>query len=634
MSYALFVELYPKEEIVPNEVEIIPHYFNSLNWWDLPWELTGTGEFLTPLVAMNGVPNRHHTANPGGYIEAAEYLIQLLGGWGIEADLEGDFQSVLALQRGYSESNRAIVFGTPLDTAPSSSTVNSNSAGVAVLTQIARILSRFRLPVDIYYCYYSYSMFTDQDIRVLFGSQEIADAFLDQGIDVIASFHFENLLFYDAAQDPFSALLAEYSPSISSYNAGEYFADLLDSILTQKGVSALSTSASTSYRSDYLSFLDNGYPAINIRSGHIIDSEFPPVDGVYSSDYNRDNAMALAKALSSVAVFLSNSGDGKPIVHTYTTAIEPGSTAYLYTVMSVSQQLEVKGMMNETNSLEIRIARPDSVIVDGVVTGADFSITSGSSSGYGPILISARNLGDTSMNVTLSVEYELDTNGNGIYDSVEYSWDDPVPALDWDQDALSDIDEVLSGTDIFVADTDMDSMSDGFEVQYGLDPLRDDTQDDLDADGLTNIREHSLGIYPNTTDSDGDIMDDYWEVTFLTNPLLDDSLLDFDNDTLTNLEEYQYGADPFSNDGDYDGILDSEEVALGMNPLNSDSDMDGLRDQLELIEGLDPLTPDYDIDVQPDGPDHNPRVNSLLVIFGLALIPVAIGTMIFYRRLN
>jgi hypothetical protein len=129
-------------------------------------------------------------------------------------------------------------------------------------------------------------------------------------------------------------------------------------------------------------------------------------------------------------------------------------------------------------------------------------------------------------------------------------------------------------------------------------------------------------------------MDDMWEVLYLTNPLLNDSLDDLDNDNLTNIEEYTYGADPRSGDGDFDGIPDAEEIALGMNALSDDTDGDGLRDQLELIEGLDPLVPDYDVDFSPDGPDHNPRINSILIILGIALVPVIIGTLYFIRKLK
>ncbi len=634
VGFSLLGGFIPEGEITPIENDIVPNYFNSLNWWDLPWELTSIGEFLNPLIAMDDLPNRHHTANPAGYLEASEYLIDLLSGWGLDTEYEGSHQSVIALQEGYSDANRAIVFGTPLDTAPTSSTVNQNSAGVAVLTQIAHILSRFRLPIDIYYCYYSYSLFTESDFRVLYGSQEIADYFNSQGTDIIASFHFENLLYYNTLQDPQSALLVEYDPSETTYQTGEFLADLLDSFMMQHGYDIVSTRSSSSYRGDYLSFLESGFPAINIHSGHTPDPEFPPVDSVYSRDYNREHAVALAETLSSIAIFLANSGDGTPVDQTLTVSIGPSETASIYTVMSVSQQLEIVGVKNETHDLELSIVSSDSVLLQGVVSGVDFSITAGTATGLGPVHITARNLGETSMNVTLTTQYEMDVNGNGVTDSVEYSWDDPIPALDWDRDALSDIDEVTAGTDIFVADTDSDTMNDGFEVAYGLDPLRNDALDDLDSDGLTNIREHTLGTFPNSTDTDKDQMDDFWEITFRTNPLVNDSSLDPDNDTLTNLEEYQFGADPFSKDGDYDGVLDSEEIALGMNPLSSDSDNDGLRDQLELIEGLDPLVPDYDVDIQPDGPDHNPRVNSLVVIIGLALIPVILGSILFYRRLR
>jgi hypothetical protein len=98
--------------------------------------------------------------------------------------------------------------------------------------------------------------------------------------------------------------------------------------------------------------------------------------------------------------------------------------------------------------------------------------------------------------------------------------------------------------------------------------------------------------------------------------------------------EYQNNSDPLSEDGDSDGVLDVEEIALGMDPLNEDSDGDGLRDQLELFEGLDPLTPDYDVDLSPDGPDHNPRINAIIVMVLIVAIPFLLGSFYFRRRIR
>ena len=128
--------------------------------------------------------------------------------------------------------------------------------------------------------------------------------------------------------------------------------------------------------------------------------------------------------------------------------------------------------------------------------------------------------------------------------------------LDTDKDGLPDYYEEILGTDKNNTDTDSDGLSDGYEVFYlGTDPLKADSDDngvndgeeDFDNDGLTNAEESELGTNPNCADTDGDGLNDGDEVnTHSTNPLKYDS--------------------------DEDGISDGDEIALGLDPNSSSTD--------------------------------------------------------------
>ncbi|MFW9786819.1 MAG: SBBP repeat-containing protein [Candidatus Thorarchaeota archaeon] len=84
---------------------------------------------------------------------------------------------------------------------------------------------------------------------------------------------------------------------------------------------------------------------------------------------------------------------------------------------------------------------------------------------------------------------------------------------DTDRDTLEDGFEVhVLGTDPTDPDTDMDTMPDNWEYEFGLNPLLDDSQDDLDGDELSNLREYELGTRPDMVDSDSDSYSDSWEV--------------------------------------------------------------------------------------------------------------------------
>ncbi|MBI4326909.1 MAG: hypothetical protein HY674_16845, partial [Chloroflexi bacterium] len=84
---------------------------------------------------------------------------------------------------------------------------------------------------------------------------------------------------------------------------------------------------------------------------------------------------------------------------------------------------------------------------------------------------------------------------------------------DTDVDGLTDFDELfVYGTNPRLADSDGDGIPDGYEVAHGLNPLRNDTNEDLDLDGLTNIYEVLNNLDPGRVDSFNDGTDDYQRV--------------------------------------------------------------------------------------------------------------------------
>ncbi|TFG11827.1 M28 family peptidase [Candidatus Thorarchaeota archaeon] len=630
--------LFQTDEDDGGQTQIEPHPYNALNWWDVAKEIAKTSNMLTPLGRIVGFGNRHLENPNTGYYDAADYLIDLLGGWGLEAQYFGNHDSVLSRQVGYGNDSRAIVFGAHLDSNENGVGVNQNAGGCAVVTMIADILRNYRLPVDIYYCYFSYNtVFLDeqQRVRAMYGSKEIAQHFVDEDIDVMAFYNFDELLFYNENQDETESLIAEHhSPVSRGYHQTQYLAELMQAFLRNSGHNFMSIDDELNTQTDHWAFWDRGLPAVNIKSGHRIDPEFPPQDSLYSEDYNRDHAFELGKAAAALAVYLASSGNGETISFKLEKPILPGSSSQFRTVISFRQTIQLTSISNSTEPISLRIqGGNDTVLPTTDFDNGSVTLTTEQQADLGPLSVKITNIGNATIYIEVHIFYQNDHDGNGIVDSEQYTWSEPDPPLDWDKDGLSDKDEEVYGTDIFVRDTDQDGMPDGFEVAYDLNPLLHDSKGDLDEDGLDNIREMQLGTAANNNDTDADGMPDGWEVMYGTDPLVDDALEDFDADNLTNLEEYMYGADPYLPDSDFDGITDAEEVERGTDPMNPDSDEDGLRDLLELIEGLDPLWPDYDFDLLPDGSDPNPKINGLLMILALAAIPVAIGSIFFYRRL-
>lgn len=109
-----------------------------------------------------------------------------------------------------------------------------------------------------------------------------------------------------------------------------------------------------------------------------------------------------------------------------------------------------------------------------------------------------------------------DTDGDGVPDGVEWkdTLTDPTKPdsegagvadgqRDSDGDGVTNVQEVIDGTDPGNADTDGDDLSDSKEKELGTDPLKRDT----DEDGLSDGDEIKLGLDPLTPKTDGQTLD-------------------------------------------------------------------------------------------------------------------------------
>ncbi len=224
---------------------------------------------------------------------------------------------------------------------------------------------------------------------------------------------------------------------------------------------------------------------------------------------------------------------------------------------------------------------------------------------------------------TLPDPYDLDSDGDGIKDSLEGTVDtdgDGIPNyrdLDSDGDGIPD--SVEKGTGTAILDTDGDGTPDYKDLDSDGDGIPDSVEKgpngatplDTDGDGIPNYRDLDSdgdGIPDNiegTTDTDGDGIPNYLEV-------------DSDGDGITDaVEKGLNGNSPIDTDGDgtpdykdldsdNDGIPDSVEGTVDTdgdgvpNYRDLDSDGDGITDAVE--KGANGATP---VDTDGDGiPDY------------------------------
>ena len=192
----------------------------------------------------------------------------------------------------------------------------------------------------------------------------------------------------------------------------------------------------------------------------------------------------------------------------------------------------------------------------------------------------------------------VDSDGDGIVDSLDVFPADPTEWADTDDDGI--------GNNIDV-DDDGDGYLDTTEILAGTDPLDISSIPlDTDGDGIINLLDE---------DDDNDGFNDLLENEIGTNPLdslnfpldtdkdfeLDFYDLDDDNDGQSDLIELQCGSDPLNNlstssDTDLDGIP---------NCTDTDDDNDGFDDLTEISEGSDPLN-SFDFPIQDKDGDGVP----------------------------
>ncbi|MEI6515250.1 MAG: hypothetical protein WCO77_04670, partial [bacterium] len=199
-------------------------------------------------------------------------------------------------------------------------------------------------------------------------------------------------------------------------------------------------------------------------------------------------------------------------------------------------------------------------------------------------LATTNRLSPMKFKVTGSVDFG--TAQAAFVDQMTVTTVEPAAELDFDNDGLSNAQELLLGTDPRDPDSDHDGLPDGWEAAHGLNPLdASDASLDNDYDGLTNLQEYQNRTDPNTADTDGDGLNDGEEVnTYQTSPLRADT----DGDGMPDLWEIQNSLDPLVNDAaldpDGDGVRNLEEYLHGLNPhlRVMDTDGDGLSDAEEI----------------------------------------------------
>jgi hypothetical protein len=190
-------------------------------------------------------------------------------------------------------------------------------------------------------------------------------------------------------------------------------------------------------------------------------------------------------------------GMNMDVVEPIPTSLQVTSATSTLTAVGASTQLMVTGVypdgstrnltaMTTGTSYRSSNAGVASVSPEGLITARS----------SGTALISASNEGALGV-IRLRVLLSGDADGDGIPDDVEALFgldpNNPADALqDFDNDGLTNRQELDLDTNIRVADTDGDGLPDGQEITLGTNPLSSDT----DGDGIRDLLEIQTGSDP------------------------------------------------------------------------------------------------------------------------------------------
>ena len=490
----------------------------------------------------------------GTNMYARNYIIQQLEELSlgrIETEIIGNCLNVVGKLPGYLPGNNpAFAISAHYDSVQRSPGANCDGSGIAAVLELARVLSMYEWPLDIYFIAFN-GLYTMNGME---GSPQVANEFNQREIELLMLYNVDTLLVQDMGLPTDERIQFGYGQG--AYHNGRYWAELARQMSNDIGTNRIVPVPSSSFylwgSSDHFAFYERGFSNVMCAFESGIEED----DSYHTNTDTWDNlayryslgqettavigasiaftmSRALGEPLKTYHMFTLGIGQWEQIYITVTTPTTVNIASRWYGGISSFYLLNPQGILIAERELNYTSAwEPSDVLSQPVSENGQYTLIVYNSDVY-------------SVGYEVNVTIDTDIESNGVLDSHEYWIDEALFDSDQDSDGLSDADEIFLGTDMMLVDSDDDTMPDKYEVDTGFDP-RDPTDgsEDWDFDGLSNAQEYSGGLNPLSADSDNDRIPDLWELENGLNPLLDDASLDFDEDGITNLDEYLNDTDP------------------------------------------------------------------------------------------
>ncbi len=430
-------------------------------------------------------------------------MLEELSNGRIEVELMGTHCSIVGRLPGWIGSSApCIVIGGHYDSVPQSPGANDDGSGVATVLELARVLSAYVWPLDIYFCAWN-----SEELGLL-GSSEVAHMFAQQGLDILVYYNVDMLLVEDPGRPPDERVFMvfnDYAPA--TYHDSAYWADLTRMMSRNLGRDLILPVRASEFpywwQSDHASFVHNDYESVlfAFESGDALDTAYHTSNDRWDNElYNYTLADETVACIGASIAFTMAREYGAPSRLEYSVYLQSGAFRGYYVVATIDSPLNISVMWSG-GPVELTVFSPmresiahvtlsnESGIVENVLTPI-MNLT-------GLYTVHVRDLDPGIVSVKLSMSYESDIEGDGVPDSEQYWFDTALFEYDHDADGLSDARELIIGTSPWSPDTDGDGMSD----------LAERTLHQLSPDDYPfnpNVfNESPLALYAEADDEDG-----------------------------------------------------------------------------------------------------------------------------------
>ncbi|MFW9847853.1 MAG: M28 family peptidase [Candidatus Thorarchaeota archaeon] len=399
-------------------------------------------------------------------------------------------------------SGPTVMIGGHYDTVTYAPGANDDGIGCATTLELARILSQYDWPLDIYFCFWNY------EEPGMWGSASSAPLFAEDEMDILVYFNIDSLLVQNPTFPPDERVLMIYrTPTGSVFQDAQYWAELTRVMNNNYDtpIIRLVHAGNTLGRTDLASFSRAGYKSgVGIgESGLNFDTSYHDSSDTWDNPlFNYSLATSTTACIGASIAYSLSRTLGQMTISSYNLTLDAGETKDLLLEVSMLSDLQIEGTWTSSGGLEFTLTDSSSDVLDTETSSsssADSTVLMNvTPSEFGMHTLSIENTGGSPVTLEISIIQDTDIEGNGIPDSEEDWFNDFT--VDSDSDLLSDGFEEINGLERYNSDSDADLMPDGWEYNNDLDPTINDAALDSDEDGLSNLDEFLTGHDPQVAD--------------------------------------------------------------------------------------------------------------------------------------